>query len=445
MLNIIIILLFIQSNLLCWEQFAPDKVNFDSKFIGRLFNDSNGRIWVTMANSQKLGIYVYNDNVWEDLSKIRPDFDNMPVINIAEDEFGNIIFTTKMSIIIYTNKNKWYSSSNSQKNLDFFIYSQGNIFYYKNKLFINHGFPSRIFYFEYNKDLEKYDLENLKYIEIEELKYFGLTLSVIRNNKILSKGVTGFTEIDIEPFSWNYLLNQKGDTLKYDLVNTSNFKLIGENAFLVFARDSIYKLTKTNEIQKIIIPKDEDKPDALSIGDYVYIEDFRGVLFGRANKLYLIRDSNNEILEILLPKEMTNEDNGFEWGISNLEFDGEFLWIGTFNHYLYKIHKTELEPKLNVQTNNSGLSEIGTIKIFPNPNKNTIVNIEFYNLLKNIDIKYKLFDINGTFLGIPKVQNQSVYNDIYNVTLEIPKLDKGIYFIQLSNDKIQKTFKFIKE
>lgn len=78
-------------------------------------------------------------------------------------------------------------------------------------------------------------------------------------------------------------------------------------------------------------------------------------------------------------------------------------------------------------------SDLSLIKVYPNPSSNFIV----VDGLKNTDDDLFICDILGRMvLQIPNYSNQS---------LDIRKLEKGIYEVHVINNKVKKVIRFIKE
>lgn len=426
MMKIILILFIIHSNLLSWEHFVPDSTDFNNGAIGFFYADKiHNSLWFSLSLSNSQGIFSIENNKIISHTQNRPKFDDKQIARISGDEYGNIIFITKKSLFIKSINNEWYSTANTESNMNIFQAFQGNIFYYKNRIYLNNGYSSRIYYYEYDTILKKYDLNNIRFLENLDLERYYMIASVIRSGKILSDGGFRFTQYDIEKNIWEVLKNKNGDTVLYDF-SGGKFEIYNGNSYLLYRIDTILKLTVENELQKITVPIDSAAPDApIYIWNFTYIPELKSILLAKSKKLYLINEEDNNVKEVKIPDGIFDQSS--IGGISNIEFDGENVWIGTFYNYIYKIHKTELMIKTNVKTE-SLIPTLDIINLFPNPIQNENLIIEYFNSINDINEEFKLYNVNGEFIVSPKFSIISKYNMLRTVKNRTSKTIKRYIF-----------------
>lgn len=99
--------------------------------------------------------------------------------------------------------------------------------------------------------------------------------------------------------------------------------------------------------------------------------------------------------------------------------------------------KFNLDINLEVVDEELGYNAV----VYPNPfNEN--INIQINTLFPNESINYSLHDLLGRKILSKTVENQTETN---NITIQSSDLVSGIYFMKISHNNKQKTFKIIKE
>ena len=123
------------------------------------------------------------------------------------------------------------------------------------------------------------------------------------------------------------------------------------------------------------------------------------------------------------------------YNISNLFLDvNNNVWINSNdyeNHIVFNPNGLVGVPIISSVENNETQNHIS---IFPNP-VNDLLNINL-ELLKGQKTKYKIFDLNSKLID---------YNDLLNNQIDVSKLPKGAYILEINNSDSISMIKFIKE
>lgn len=91
----------------------------------------------------------------------------------------------------------------------------------------------------------------------------------------------------------------------------------------------------------------------------------------------------------------------------------------------------------NIETDNSG---VFNISVFPNPvNKTLNINLESH---RDFDADFRIIDMTGQVLIIEKHRHTIPNN---SVCIDISALMPGLYMLNIRNEDIHKTVKFLKE
>lgn len=126
--------------------------------------------------------------------------------------------------------------------------------------------------------------------------------------------------------------------------------------------------------------------------------------------------------------------------LGNYASSSFFVSLQTPRYFLSRVNPGPYYPGFDLCRNTNKLSSPNSLidsKIYPNP----IVK-EFtveYQAIKNEEVTFEVFDINGSLVYATKFRHQD--NGLYSKQINNLNLIKGIYFCRIENAESQKTIK----
>ncbi len=435
---ILILILCVINNIYCWENFTPSNSPMISTEVMTLSYDSRGVLWIRLDSPNGPQFLGYENGIFTDYTNKLAPFYEWGVRQIEEDERGNRIFVTKDGFTVFDGVN-WYHTNIKYKTT--FMPYINDIICHDDKIFI--FFPQiGIFrYFQYDESKGRYNLDDTLSYQIKDAtSSFGkgrvrkISSKKDSENIMIGLMLRSLIEFNFKTKEWNYLIDDDGNEVKdkMDFFRANGSLLTEENIYyLRIVRDFLIKVDTNNRID--IIPL-EGKPDSPStVSGMIVLPNKKGIVVTKSGGMVYIDNDGNRFL---IPKPKQVEEYG--WLLTKIAFDGKYIWIGTVYNGLYRCTLDELLVDmipLSVEFP-ANVPSIDIFNIYPNPVSNNIINVEM--LLENFtqsDLKMQLYDISGKKVGVPIIVEHQTQNDCSKLSLQIPELTKGKYFITFDNKK----------
>lgn len=189
---------------------------------------------------------------------------------------------------------------------------------------------------------------------------------------------------------------------------------------LVFGIDLNGNLLKSNNYG-IFWLKDPSFPDSLLTNIYVY----------KSNYIFIGTQSGNIYKSINRGSSWTNMTGDFTGIPTDFLIYNSNLYVTTESNGVWKFDALDIDP-IDSSSNNN-------IILYPNPSSD-IINIVLNNL-KDSYLKIELYDTLGKLIKV--VYDDNTVSNSIQTTIDISKLETGIYYLNFSNSEIETT-KFIK-
>jgi len=424
-----------------WELLKGDSTqNIILNNISQIYQFKNtGQYFISDKNDQ----YIFKNDNYEKIDDANYKYIGSFYSKVFEDSHGNLVVFNQNGFVVQNIDTSYHYDINNvvnMKNLRDILLVNDTLFCFE---------YDKIFKFIYNSDqkIYEFDSKNILQFKKNDQAVWLNGPAVLVNNFIYIAVREKLYKLNLQTNELSVQLNLKStigtnfNDVKYIYYN--NNKII----LAVLNKDSTSSVIILNEdfnsFNEINLNNNDYKYNP-QLSDLVFYKDY--IITSINTKLFIIK--NNIAFEIKKPYEVLIDEN--DWNIRKLYLDDkEKLWLGSFKNGIFVCNVNNLIDNLSVEDDLfAGIKKLKIWNVYPSPNKNDFLSIEYNNLMVNSKVKFELFDISGEKIEnkhINVLSDISVDGNFYRMQVQFNGLNRNIYFIRISTNNIDEYQKIIIE
>lgn len=424
-----------------WELLKGDSTqNIILNNISQIYQFKNtGQYFISDKNDQ----YIFKNDNYEKIDDANYKYIGSFYSKVFEDSHGNLVVFNQNGFVVQNIDTSYHYDINNvvnMKNLRDILLVNDTLFCFE---------YDKIIKFIYNIDQRIYEFNSKNILQFKKNdQAVWLNGPAVLIEKYIYIAVRDIL------YKLNLQTNELSEQLNFKSVIGSNFNIV---KYIYHNNNKVILAVVNNDSSSSVITFEDDFNSFTEINlkneDYVFNPQLSNLVFFKEyiitsinTKLFVINE--NKWFEIQKPLDII--ENVTDWNIRNLFLDdNDELWLGSFKNGIFVCNINNILKQLSIEDDLfAGIKKLQIRNVYPNPNKNDLLNIDYNNLMVNSNVKFELYNISGEKIETKYyniLSDFSVVGNFYRMQVQFNSLNKNIYFIRISSNNIDEYRKIIIE